>query len=128
MSEWYQTDDDAYQFMRNETQNKYSIIQYIELDITDSDLKENPHLKPYIVLGNSIDLDDVEDEEVIQAIESYGYSVVGLIDIYGIAAKEIIAECCLETDLICDSNILFECYTEAAAKNFIEKYMEEHDG
>lgn len=119
-SEWYETDSDCCQYMRNDGQ-KYEIIQSVWLDTTKKD-KDNG-LHEYIVVNDEIDLNELNDEDVLGAISSYGYNIISFINSYGDAVNNIIAECYLADHSLCDGNTIGAFHNFDDAKAYIEDYI-----
>jgi hypothetical protein len=122
-SEWYETDSDCCQHMRRDGL-KFEMIQAVRLDTTEEDKLKGLH--EYVVVNDEVDLSDLDDEEVLCAITPYSYTIVSLIDTYGDAANDMIAECYLEDRSLCDSGILEGFHSLQDATSFIEKHIAEY--
>lgn len=114
---WYETDPDCAQYMRNDG-SLYEMIQAVWLDTTEKDEHE------YCICKGEIDLNNYDDDEIISAIRTYGYNIVGLLETYGDAALSVIAECILEEEIMRDSCVIADAYSFEEAKEFIEKYIQ----
>lgn len=119
---WECTDNDSVQYQRK-TGSVYEMIQAIWLDTTKKDLENG--LNPYIVVTDAVDMDSLSGEDIEIAIASYGYTVTSLINEYGDAAIDIVAECYLEDSSCEDGNIIYEAKNFEDAKNYIEKYIKQ---
>ena len=118
---WVLTDPDCRQYMANDD-NKYKMIQYVELDLTETDIENG--VNKFIVCFNDVDLHRLSNDDVCSHISSYGYSFINLIETYGNSALGIIAECVLENSILDNSNIIAEFRSEKEAVGFIENYIE----
>lgn len=121
-TKWYITDDGCSQYMRKDGKN-YEMIEYVWLDTTDEDIKNGAH--EYVIVKTELDLGGVTDDEVLLGISSYGYTIISLIEQYGVAALDIIAECIMEEEILRDANIIDEANSEKEAEMKIKKYIEE---
>lgn len=120
---WECTDTDCSQYIRS-AGSIYQMIQFIWLDATKEELEDG--FKPYLVAKCEIDMDSLTREEINFYASLYSYDVVKLEEEYGSqVARDIIAECVLETDCFscggCDE--VGEFTTEEEARNCIKDYI-----
>lgn len=121
-TKWTCTDTDCGQYIRNDG-NTYEMVQYVWLDTTNEDKRSG--LKEYCVVYSSVDIDDLYGEEAAIYVSMYGYTLAGLEKEFGVdCARDIVAECVLETDIINNGCILAELDTEVEAMEFIKMYIE----
>lgn len=119
-SPWYETDPGCCQHIRKD-ESVYEMIQAIWLDRTEEDIEQGYH--EYCICKGEIDLNSYEDDDVLSAIHSYGYSIVSLLETYGDTAPSIIAECILEEEIMRDSCVIADADTFEEAKEIIEKII-----
>ena len=123
MSNWYLTDDDCCQYMRNDGTN-YELIQYVWLDTTTQDKANGFH--EYCIVHAEVDMDNLYGEEIESYISAYGYTIEGLKKEYGIdGARDLIAECVLETDSLSDAYVIANADSVEEAEKFIKKFIKE---
>ena len=119
---WSCTDSDCCQYIRNDG-NKYEMIQAVWLDTTEEDREKDLH--EYCIVRIDIDLNDYSDEEKLCHISSYGYTLESVIEEYGDAANNIIAECIMEDESLSDAYVIDDADSFEEAKEKIEKIIEE---
>ena len=124
MNNWYLTDNDCSQYMRDDG-TTYEMIESIWLDTTSKD-KENG-LHEYAVAKVSVNMDDLYMEEAECYVAPYGFTVKELFDTYTEnEARALIAECVLEEDAYSDTYIIAEFDTFEEAEEFIKNYVNTH--
>ena len=116
-TDWYLTDPDCCQLMRKDG-SRYEMIQAVWLDTT----KEDEH--EYCICKGEIDINNYDDDEIVGAIRTYGYNIVGLLEEYSDCALDIIAECILEEEIMQDGCVIANAYTFEEAKEFIDGYIQ----
>ena len=119
-TKWSLLDDDCAQYMRNDG-TLYEMIQYIWLDTTEEDRANGTH--EYVICKTEVDVLDLSDDDVLCAIRSYGYTIVSLLQEYGDAAMDMIAECYMEEELFRDCNILCDADSKEEAEQKVLKYV-----
>ena len=113
-NKWYETDNDCCQHMRKDGR-VYEMIQCLWLDTTEEDRLLGQH--EYVILQDSIDLNDVTMAEIYDALATYDYELNELAWEYGHdATVDIIAECLLEERIVCDACVIDEADTFEEAK------------
>lgn len=117
---WYSTDNDCAQYMRKDG-TLYEMIQYVWLDTTVEDKEQGLH--EYVICKTELDVNDLTDNDVLGVISSYGYTIISIMEEYGLSAKDIIAECYMEEEIARDCNIL--CYADSKedAERKVLKYV-----
>lgn len=118
---WCETDLDCCQYMRNDGPI-YEMIQAVWLDTTEEDIAAGRH--EYCICKGDIDLSQYDDDEVLSAIHSHGYSIISLLEQYGDAALHIIAECILEEEIMRDACVVADADSFEEAKGIIKKIIE----
>lgn len=119
-TKWSLMDSDCMQYMRHDG-TLYEMIQYIWLDTTEEDRAKGLH--EYVICKAEVDVLDLEDEDVLCAISSYGYTIISLLQEYGDAALDMIAECYLEEIIGRDYNILCTADSKEGAERKVMKYV-----
>lgn len=119
-TKWSLMDSDCMQYMRHDG-TLYEMIQYIWLDTTEEDRAKGLH--EYVICKAEVDVLDLDDEDVLCAISSYGYTIISLLQEYGDAALDMIAECYLEEIIGRDYNILCTADSKEDAERKVMKYM-----
>lgn len=117
---WSLMDDDCAQYMRKDG-TKYEMIQYIWLDTTEEDRAQGRH--EYVICKTELDVNDLSDDDVLCALSSYGYSIVSLLEQYGDAALDMIAECYMEEEIMRDCNIIATADSKEEAERKVLKYV-----
>lgn len=117
---WYSTDNDCAQYMRKDS-TLYEMIQYVWLDATEEDKAKGLH--EYVICKTEVDIKNLSDEDILCAISSYGYTIVYLIEEYGDAANDMIAEFYMEEEIAKDCNILCEADSREDAERKVLKYV-----
>ena len=119
-TKWSLMDRDCMQYMRHDG-TLYEMIQYIWLDTTEEDRAKGLH--EYVICKAEVDVLDLGDEDVLCSISSYGYTIISLLQEYGDAALDMIAECYLEDNIGRDCNILCTADSKADAERKVMKYV-----
>lgn len=121
---WDLIDSDCGQHIRKDGK-QYEMIQYCWLDTTEEDKAKGLH--EYVIVKTELNIDDITDDDVIGAIGSYGYTIISLIERYGNAAIDIIAECIMEEEILRDANIIDDADSIEEAEEKVKKYIEEEE-
>ena len=116
---WYETDSDCCQYMCKD-ERKYKMVQAVWLDRTQTDIAAGHH--EYCIVAMEINLDDYSDDDILGAIGTYGYTIVSLIENYGDAALDIIAECIMEEEILRDTYVIGDADSFEDAKYKIGLY------
>ena len=119
-TEWKLTDDDCCQHIRKDNR-KYELIQYVWFDVSDEDFQMGLH--PFGIMTGEVNLNDLTDDEVIETIKTYGQNMFDIIDSYGYATNEIIAEYYMED--ISRQSLIAQFDTQEEAEAFIMNYIKE---
>lgn len=126
--EWICTDSDCMQYCMMINENEYKFIQAVWLDTCGDDKRaENAKDESdnYAVCVGYIDLDLYSEEEMEGSIESYGYTMETVKEIYGDDYKQIIAECLFEDECLTNDHSIAEIVSWDDAEKIIKKYMGE---
>lgn len=118
--DWYETDPDCYQHMRNNG-NTYEMIQAVWLDTTEEDRTRGLH--EYCICQGEIDLDDFSEKEMESYISAYGYTMEILRREYEEDMWGVIAECILEEYIMHDSCVVADADSFEEAKKIIENII-----
>ena len=97
------------------------MIQYVWLDITEEDRANGLH--EYVICKTELDVSDLDDNDVLCAISSYGYTIVSLLEEYGNAAMDMIAECYMEEEIFRDCCTLCDADSKEEAERKVLKYV-----
>ena len=100
---WYETDNDCCQHMCKD-KRKYKMVQAVWLDRTEKDIAASRH--EWCIVAMEMNLDDYSDDDILGAIGTYGYTIVSLIETYGDAALDVIAECIMEEEILRDAYVI----------------------
>lgn len=119
-TKWSLIDSDCAQYMRNDG-TLYEMIQYIWLDTTEEDRALGLH--EYVICKAEVDVLDLSDDDVLCAINSHGYTIVSLLQEYGDAAIDMIAECYLEDIIGYDWNVLCAADSKEEAERIVGEYV-----
>lgn len=120
-TKWSLMDSDCAQYMRHDG-TVYEMIQYIWLDTTEEDRAKGAH--EYVICKAEVDVLDLGDEDVLCSIGSYGYTIISLLQEYGDAALDMIAECYLEDNIGYDWNVLCTADSKEEAERIVREYMD----
>lgn len=107
---WYCTDNDCMQYCRSLGDRKYEFVQAIWLDTCGDDQRAKnakDDSDNYIVVTDSIDMNEYSNEDIEMAICSYYESIEEMENLYDLNIRELdslVAECafeniCFVTDL-----------------------------
>jgi len=119
-TEWKLTDDDCCQHIRKDNR-KYELIQYVWFDVSDEDFQAGLH--SYGIMTGEVNLNDLTDDEVIEIIKTHRQNIFNVIDSYGYATNEIIAEYYMED--ISRQSLIAQFDTQEEAEAFINNYIKE---
>ncbi len=119
---WFHTDE--LQYARKISDTKYHYIEAIWLD----DLKSKD---VYAVCANTIDINELSQNDIELAISGYYKDIESMEKSYGMTVEsgdlnQIIAECYFEEHCLYDNYSLGGTYTLAEAEKKIEEYMVEN--
>lgn len=119
-TEWNCTDSDCCQYIRHDG-NAYEMIQAVWLYTAEDDIANGMH--EYCIVRIEINLDDYWNEEKETYICSYGYTLESIVEEYGSGADLIIAECIMETEILCDECVVDDADSFTEAKEKIEEII-----
>lgn len=125
--EWICTDPDCMQYCMMINENEYKFIQAVWLDTCGDDKRaENAKDESdnYTVCTGYIDLDLYSEEDMEGSVESYGYTMETVKEIYGDDYKQIIAECLFEDECLTNDHSIARIVSWDDAEKIIKKYME----
>lgn len=108
-NDWYLTDNDCCQYMRKNG-TFYELIQYVWLYTTKVDKAKEFH--EYRIVYDSVDINNLDDEDIEAYISPYDYTIEDLEEKYGVdGARDLIAECVLETNSLHGGCVIAETAT-----------------
>lgn len=120
---WYETDSDCCQHMRQDG-NYYQMIECVWLDATEKDKQNGAH--EYVIVRMMIDIRDYSEEEMEDAISSYGYTMEDFAEWSDEEKYSLIAECIMEEEILRDAYVIGDADSFEEAKEKIDKYIKEN--
>jgi hypothetical protein len=124
---WFCTDPDCLQFCKKHSETQFEFVQAVWLDTCDGDTRAenaNDESDNYAVCAGFIDFDFYDEEDIKCSINSYGYTMHSVREIYGEDANQIIAECLFENHCLYDSSSIAGVVSWEDAKETIQNYID----
>lgn len=115
MDEWILTDDDCSQYLKKLDNAIFKLIQISSIGYDDKKA----------VYKETIDLEDFDEDTILESLNRFGYSSVeDVVNQYGDASNQIIAECLFEDRIYWLPHCFQGTYQEC--EDYIKQYIQNH--
>lgn len=120
---WYCTDNDCMQYCRSLGNRRYEFVQVIWLDTCGNDKRAKNDSDNYVVVTDSIDMNDYDEEDIEMAICGYYQNIKEMEESYGLPLGElddIVAECFFE-----NMSFITDCHSDIVSWNDAEDIIQD---